>query len=148
MTTPSDPVMPEVFTITPLVWLQSPNADYPDWWTAQGRGGYQVEKDRGQWKWKYCWDEYYDEDEISCERLEDGKQQAEAHYRERVLEFLTRTALIQKDAADLERVIRVLERYALPLISQNNQSNSQWAQPLKDTVQALAIVRGGKGDKS
>ncbi len=76
------------FTITPLVWLQSDTNE--NWWIAQGRGSYQVEHISGSgWQWRYCWGEYYDEDYHYCDSFEEAKSAAEAHYRERVMEFLT-----------------------------------------------------------
>ena len=53
-------------------------------------GSYRVEKYEGRWKWRYCFDEYYDEDESECESLEEGKQLSQAHWDERVQSILSR----------------------------------------------------------
>lgn len=42
------------------------------------------DKPLGTWKWGYCFDEYYDESSTECDGPEDGKQKAEAYYRERI----------------------------------------------------------------
>jgi hypothetical protein len=54
-----------------------------DWHTAYTPfGSYHVEKykDETQWKWGYCFDEYYDEEEYECDSAEDGKQKCWEHW--------------------------------------------------------------------
>lgn len=34
--------------------------------------------------WRYCFDEYYDEDTTTCDTIEDGKAAAQAHWNDRV----------------------------------------------------------------
>lgn len=41
------------------------------------------------WRWSYCFDEYHDEDSFICENLKDGKEQANAFWRERLRPALT-----------------------------------------------------------
>lgn len=41
-----------------------------------------------EWEVHYCFDEYYDEDCLACESLEDGKAVAQKHWEERLTEAL------------------------------------------------------------
>jgi hypothetical protein len=47
-------------------------------------GSYRVEKCGGRWQWRYCFDEYYDEDETPCNSYEEGVAAAQAHWLDRV----------------------------------------------------------------
>lgn len=48
-------------------------------------GAYHVEPSSGgRWKWRYCFDEYYDEDELECFTCEDGKEFAWKHWLDRM----------------------------------------------------------------
>jgi hypothetical protein len=88
----------EKFT-SPLAWTldMEPNEDGDEIHSANTPfGSYRVEKYEGRWKWRYCFDEYYDEDENSCDDLAEGKQFAQAHWDDRVQSILAnRVALTQ-----------------------------------------------------
>lgn len=38
--------------------------------------------------WRYCFDEYYDEDERSCDSIEEGMAEAQANWNERIMPIL------------------------------------------------------------
>lgn len=85
----------ELFSIKPLEWNQIRTDAHEDgeWWTASTVfGSFDVERDTGLrcYRWRYCIDEYYDEDSHDCESIEDGKRAAEAYFRERLLPALER----------------------------------------------------------
>ncbi|SCW95833.1 hypothetical protein [Ancylobacter rudongensis] len=71
--------------IAPLVWEVSGR-----WETARTCfGTYQVWKSGDEWRWGYCFDEYHDEDDFSCDSLEEGKQLAWVNWCERLAKCLT-----------------------------------------------------------
>lgn len=73
-----------LYRIKPLQWEQI----NPDWWeTSSIFCTLHVVRDDG-WTWRYCIDEFYDEGQHPCESLEEGKQQAEKFYLERLLPSL------------------------------------------------------------
>jgi hypothetical protein len=81
----------DLYRIAPLDWRCIRPAGDPDgdWWTVETVfGSMSVECDNGRFLWRYCFDEYYDEDSHTCESLEAGKAEAEAYYRERLLPAL------------------------------------------------------------
>lgn len=48
-------------------------------------GSYTVKRVDGTgWQWGYCFDEYYDEDNFSCDSEADGKNAAENNWQERI----------------------------------------------------------------
>lgn len=47
-------------------------------------GSFAVERLDGRWMWRYCFDEYYDEDHFECEGLEAGKVAAQALWNSRI----------------------------------------------------------------
>lgn len=53
-------------------------------------GSYTVEKFEGRWKWRVCFDEYYDETEGECDDLDEGKRLAQSHWDERVQPIMSR----------------------------------------------------------
>lgn len=55
-------------------------------------GSYTVEPYDGAWKWRYCFDEYFDEEEFICDGPEDGKSKASVHWIERVTPILEPSA--------------------------------------------------------
>ncbi|KAB2656296.1 hypothetical protein F9K94_17510 [Brucella tritici] len=73
--------LPHISTgVKPLEWVV-----WCDGWQAHTPfGSYTVEPYDGCWKWRYCFDEYYDEEEFICEGAEDGKSKAQAHWIERI----------------------------------------------------------------
>jgi hypothetical protein len=81
------------YAIAPLVWVQHRNADHDhgEWWTANTVfGDMSVENGRSQNGicWRYCFDEYYDEDLHACDSIDTGKAEAEAFYLSRLLPAL------------------------------------------------------------
>ncbi|MEM9354632.1 MAG: hypothetical protein AAGB04_00330 [Pseudomonadota bacterium] len=58
-------------------------------------GSYWVscEPDGSECKWSYCFDEYYDEDEVSCETPQEGMQLAFEHWCERLAGALTKSTV-------------------------------------------------------
>ena len=103
----------DIAALTPLEWSKSwgPDEDGDEHHTASTPfGSYTVERSRGRWKWKYCFDEYYDEDEASCRDLDEGKAAAQAHWNERVSDVVEHlrsalTAAYASLAAETERRI-------------------------------------------
>jgi hypothetical protein len=47
-------------------------------------GSYSVGRNNNRWVWRYCFDEYYDEDTIECENLGEAMAGAEAHWLDRI----------------------------------------------------------------
>jgi hypothetical protein len=72
--------------VKPLKWECHREAGHPDgeWWTAWTvLGTMDVrERESGEYRWSYCFDEYYDEDSHSCRDADDGKALAEAYYQQ------------------------------------------------------------------
>jgi|GEM_PF-3871195 hypothetical protein len=76
---------------SPLEWEVSwgPDEDGDECHSANTPfGSYRVERCDGRWKWRYCFDEYYDEDESECDGLEDGRLLAQSHWDDRVQAIL------------------------------------------------------------
>lgn len=85
MTTPRE----NLYRVKPLEWERAKN--YADWWTASTVfGAIDVEKDEdsGKCHWRYCFDEFYDQDSHECESVEAGKAAAERFYLDRLLPAL------------------------------------------------------------
>jgi len=86
------------YTIKPLQWQgRHPYQDgefrgepwFEGGYTARVPGGsYSVFLDRSGYRWSYCFDEYYDEDNLPCKSAEEGKAMAEAHWLDRILPAL------------------------------------------------------------
>lgn len=77
----------QLYRIEPLKWTRSDVSE--DWprYTAQ-HGNYFFEKYDGQWKWGFCWDEYYDEESNYADSKAEAKKAAEAHYIGRIESYL------------------------------------------------------------
>lgn len=73
------------YKIRPLKWeLSSAN-----WQTASTVfGSIRIEHEHGQWKWSYCFDEYYDEDSFLCDSEKEAKQKAEEFYLSKLKDAL------------------------------------------------------------
>lgn len=87
---------PDVAGFTPLEWSLTwgPDEDGDESHTASTPfGNYTVERIDGRWAWKYCFDEYYDEDQQSCDSLEEGQKAAQADWNERVVTIFDVAAL-------------------------------------------------------
>ncbi|MDQ0303785.1 hypothetical protein [Ancylobacter polymorphus] len=97
--TPSAPgAREEQYRIKPLVWVCSSHDDGSIYLRAGTPfGTYKVSYEPGQgWRWGYCFDEYYDEDDGPCDGEDDGMDRAWANWLERIsdaLEPTGRTAL-------------------------------------------------------
>jgi len=51
-------------------------------------GSIRIERIMGQWKWNYCFAEYYDEDSGFCDTPEEGRKKMEEMYLSRLLPAL------------------------------------------------------------
>lgn len=71
----------KTYKVSPLKWeLSSDN-----WQTASTIfGSIYIKYEYGQWKWSYCFDEYYDEDSFLCDSEKEAKQKAEEFYLSRL----------------------------------------------------------------
>lgn len=79
------------YRIKPLEWrLVRDNEEEGAWWTASTVfGNLDVERSPGEGcRWRYCFDEYYDEGNLGCESIEAGKADAERFYLDRLLPAL------------------------------------------------------------
>jgi len=47
-------------------------------------GSYYIKLTNNSYRWGYCFDEYYDEDEFICDSIEDGKIECWKHWTERL----------------------------------------------------------------
>ncbi len=84
--------MKDLYRIAPLDWRCVRSADDPDgeWWTASTVfGSMDVQRDDGRCLWRYCFDEYYDEDSHACDDIDAGKVEAESYYLARLIPALT-----------------------------------------------------------
>ena len=72
----------KLYRIRPLAWEERPN----DGSSARTIFGYlHINCEDGEWSWSvWDWDEDDEGDGTECESAEDGKRQAEAHYRKRL----------------------------------------------------------------
>lgn len=73
--------------VKPLEWKLSwgPDQDGDECHVASTPfGTVAVERLYGKWQWRYCFDEYYDEDQTQCDSLEDGKAAAQAMWNSRI----------------------------------------------------------------
>lgn len=99
-----------LFTIKPLEW----RGNIQDWCeryeASVPMGTFHVERIKkdldtaqnwGDWKWGYCFDEYYDENQLLCESLEEGKLLAEEEWERRILPALNCVNLAQVNDYDL-----------------------------------------------
>jgi len=89
-----------LYRLKPLEWkgskprLDDSDKDAPMWvggyTAATPFGTYQVYRsvESGEFRWGYCFDEYYDEDSFACKSVEDGKTKAEQHWRERIASMI------------------------------------------------------------
>lgn len=78
--------MTDTYTIKPLEWRESRDGDFS---ANNPFGSYRVHRvEYSGWRWGYCYDEYHDEEEFSCDDAEDGKAKAEAHHLERLKQAL------------------------------------------------------------
>ena len=78
--------------VKPLEWVKSwgPDEDGDESHTASTPfGNYTVERLDGRWKWRYCFDEYHDEDNFGCDGEAEGKACAQAHWADRLSPALT-----------------------------------------------------------
>lgn len=74
-----------LFRIKELNWMRGSD----DWSASTPFGSYRVYKSEySGWKWGYNFDEYYDEDEFSCNSLEDGMSEAGENWLSRILDCL------------------------------------------------------------
>jgi hypothetical protein len=79
------------YQIKPLAWrcVRPAGHGEGEWWTAESVfGSFDVEADDGGTRWRYCFDEFYDEGRHDCESVEAGKAAAEAYYQKRLLPAL------------------------------------------------------------
>lgn len=80
-----------LYRIKPLGWqLCRDSPEDGAWWrtdTVFGSIDVLSEPD-GSCRWKYCFDEYYDEASHDCESVDEGKRLAEAFYLGRLLPAL------------------------------------------------------------
>jgi hypothetical protein len=83
--------MTEITWTAPLEWKLNwgPDEDGDENHVAETPfGSIYVERSEGRWKWRYCFDEYYDEQTSECDGLEDGKRLAQDFWDERVQPIL------------------------------------------------------------
>lgn len=72
--------MPRKLKFTaPLKWRRV-TVDWPWWQTETPFGTMSVEQRDGKWSWRYCFDEYYNEDKGSCGSLAEGKAYLQHHW--------------------------------------------------------------------
>lgn len=125
------------FTFKPFEWS---NNAWDCWYANAAAGSYAVEqRENGSWFWRYCWDEYYDEGHHDCESLEDGQQKAEAHFQERVKEFLVPAETALPAALDLIEKCRT----AIATVTEyetEDEKNSSYA----ELNEALAAIEAFK----
>lgn len=82
--------MKKKYRITPLEWIDnSDRSEKPVHFSYQAStpfGSYEVKKTENTdgWRWGYCFDEYYDEDDFECSNLADGKKKAEENWLIRI----------------------------------------------------------------
>lgn len=84
--------MSDVYRIKPLAWIEG-ERDGNAWATAGTVfNAVHVEQDGGEYRWRYCVDEYYDEGGEGCDSIADGKARAETWYLGRILPALEAAA--------------------------------------------------------
>lgn len=107
----------DVAGLTPLIWVTTwglgSREDGDEWYQATTPfGSYHVNRCEGEWLWRYCFDEYYDEDEASCNDLQSGKNAAQAHWDERVADIVApAVSHIQSQAAMIAQLEASLSRF-------------------------------------
>jgi len=76
--------MSKTYRIKPLDW----NEDRFGGLSAQTPFGalrvFCHDENTDEWRWSYCFDEYYDEDESECDGKDDGKAKAEEFWIDRI----------------------------------------------------------------
>ena len=86
MTKQPETMPDEIYKIKPFKWEYF---EHCEWWELENIfGTMMVEKRGDHYVFRYCIDEYYDEDEIHCNGFEEGKGIAESFYLERLLPSL------------------------------------------------------------
>jgi len=78
---------PEYVRIKPLEWVQFLDDGSLQAHTPFGSYTISVPDNKigeREFRWKYCFDEYYDEEDFTCDGIEDGKAKAQAHWSERI----------------------------------------------------------------
>jgi len=89
----------ELLYTSPLEWTKAwgPDQDGDESHSATTPfGPYSVERWCGQWRWRYCFDEYYDEEEADCSSIDEGKILAQEHWDRRIQPLLASRRLSQE----------------------------------------------------
>lgn len=77
----------KTYAIKPLEWIKTIHNSGK--WTQTVFGKMSViEDDGGDWRWSWCFDEFYDYGSEECEGIEDGIAKAETFYLERIKQAL------------------------------------------------------------
>lgn len=99
----------EQYTIAPLKWGKDFSEDSQRYTSSVPMGRYSVWRHRQDfdpkqpwesWRWDYCFDEYYDEGEYSCDSAKDGKDAAWKNWLERILPALKPIAVKQTEGRE------------------------------------------------
>ena len=76
----------QLYKLKPLDWVDDVDGDAS---TRTILGNIYVRKEEHSgWKWGYCFDEYYDADDFSCDDKADGIAKANAYYLSRIMDAL------------------------------------------------------------
>lgn len=66
-------------------------------------GLYSIDESEGDCVWRYCFDEYYDEDTFVCDSISDAKLAAQRHWLERVEPMLEKVTRQRKEAMECKK---------------------------------------------
>ena len=89
--------MSDTYTIKPLKWSRhfdecsqrfSARTTFGSFFVERLREDYDESKRWQEWKWGYCFDEYYDEAYATCDSAEEGKKMAFDLWESRLKEAL------------------------------------------------------------
>jgi hypothetical protein len=85
--------MKKLYQIRPLKWTAEKTeysqeykayTPFGEYWVSRFREEFEEDRPWEGWKWGYCFDEYYDEEDFECSSLKDGKERAMKHWTERL----------------------------------------------------------------
>ena len=74
------------YKIKPLKWTKDKLIEaYDSIHASTSFGNYSIIlHEDGSYRWYYCFDEYYDEDDFECDSIKEGKIKAQEHWIERI----------------------------------------------------------------
>ena len=87
------------YTVKPLKWERSADgATYTAYtpfgsYTIRDQNAWDDDARVRDWRWGYCFDEYYDEDQFDCATIAEGKMKAAMHWLDRLSGVLTPAGL-------------------------------------------------------